>query len=178
MEAFADEYQALKSNRATSPKSRLTKLSPQIDESGIIPLDGRLTNANYLPYDTKYPIILPRGHHVTRLIVKHYHDKANHTRGVNFFLAQLTQRFWIILHGKRSEAGKTNVMSVAFLTVQGRGRQRQKRWLCLFTCLATRATHLEMSWALDSESFLNASTCFVIDMDSRLKLPVIMELIS
>ena len=40
------------------------------------------------------------------------------------------------------------------------GRQRQKRWLCLFTCLATRAIHLEMAWALDTESFLNCFTRF------------------
>ena len=54
-----------------------------------------------------------------------------------------------------------------FITVQGRGRQRQKRWLCLFTCLATRAIHLEMAWALDTESFLNAFTRFT----SRLGVP-------
>jgi hypothetical protein len=54
-----------------------------------------------------------------------------------------------------------------FITVQGRGRQRQKRWLCLFTCLATRAIHLEMAWALDTESFLNAFTRFT----SRLGAP-------
>jgi hypothetical protein len=96
LEVFSEEYQALKSNKTISPKSPLIKLSPRIDENGIIRMDGRLTYADYLPYDVKHPIILPRGHHVTKLIVKHYHERANHTGGVNFILAQLSQRFWII----------------------------------------------------------------------------------
>ena len=43
-----------------------------------------------------------------------------------------------------------------FLTKQGRGTKKAKRYLCLFTCLATQAVHLEMSYALDSDSFINA----------------------
>ena len=38
-----------------------------------------------------------------------------------------------------------------FVTIQGRGKRKQKLYLCLFTCLATRAVHLEMA-----DSFLNA----------------------
>ena len=95
-QAFRDGYAALSSGKPIPKKSHLIKLNPCIDDDGVIRSDGRLKFANFLPYDTRFPIILPRGHWVTKLIVKNYHERGNHAAGVNFIFCQLSEGFWII----------------------------------------------------------------------------------
>ena len=45
-----------------------------------------------------------------------------------------------------------------YLMIQGWGRVRTKRYLCLFLCLQTHCCHLEMATALDTTRFLNMFT--------------------
>ena len=54
-----------------------------------------------------------------------------------------------------------------FIAVRGRGKRKEKCWLCLFTCLTCHAVRLEMSFGLDTDSFLK---CF-IRMASRRGYP-------
>ena len=42
------------------------------------------------------------------------------------------------------------------ITIQGGGKRQEKQYLCLFTCLATRAVHLEIAYGLSTDSLLNA----------------------
>ena len=89
-EAFVNENEALVSGKPIPPKSPLTNLNPVLDEDGCIRSNGRLQFAEYLPYDVRFTKVLPRGQWVTKLIVKHYHEQANHSAGTNFVLFQLS----------------------------------------------------------------------------------------
>ena len=93
---FNEEYTSLVKKKELPKHSKLLGLCPKLDSEGMIRSDGRLTYAEFLPYDVRYPIILPRKNWVTKLIIKHYHELGNHIAGTNQTLASLSTRFWII----------------------------------------------------------------------------------
>ena len=72
------------------------KLTPRLDEDGIIRCDGRLQYTEFLHFDVRFPIILPRGHWVTKRIVKQHHELGNHVAGANHTLFKLSARYWIV----------------------------------------------------------------------------------
>lgn len=78
--AYSNEIILLqRSPSCVLPKlSRLRKLSPFLDENMILRLRGRLENATIITDETKNPIILPRNHHITHLLVDWYHRKYKH----------------------------------------------------------------------------------------------------
>ncbi|XP_031556623.1 uncharacterized protein LOC116293341 [Actinia tenebrosa] len=189
-EGYSEELDALKKGKDVPKRSYINKLTPFLDQENIIRVGGRLEKAQ-LPYDTKHPAILPKGHPVSQLIVSHVHRRGNHSRGVNCVFAELRQKYWVV-NGreevKRSER-ECNLCKIrrkrtgqqimaplpkARLRVSMRCFARRcvdyagplvtkltrrvtaKRYLCLFTCAATRAVHLEIAYSLDTDSFLNA----------------------
>jgi hypothetical protein len=48
-----------------------------------------------LTYDVKHPSVLPNGHHLIKMLVKHVHTEQLHA-GVQGTLAALPENFWII----------------------------------------------------------------------------------
>ena len=57
------------------------------DTNGILRVGGRIDNAP-LPFETKYPILLPRIHLLTYLIVYKCHDNVKHN-GIKETLVEL-----------------------------------------------------------------------------------------
>ncbi|XP_055615978.1 uncharacterized protein LOC129762031 [Toxorhynchites rutilus septentrionalis] len=102
-EEFHDEMVILKRNlelvsreqHLQLPKcSRIINLSPCLDEFGVMRSESRLESANFIQYDARFPIILPRGHHATNLLLDWYHRKYRHENG-EIIVNEIRQRFSI-----------------------------------------------------------------------------------
>ena len=93
---FTDEWKALSCGKTLPSSSKLLGFQPQLDEDGLIRSDGRLKHAEFLPYDMRFPIILPRRNWVTKLIVKEFHERGNHATGTNQTLTALSTRYWLL----------------------------------------------------------------------------------
>ena len=68
-------------------------MSPFIDKKNILPVGGRLKNANVQP-DVKHQVILSRHLHLSKLIISHIHYKNEHI-GREHTLRLLVNKYWI-----------------------------------------------------------------------------------
>lgn len=81
--SFPSEYERLLSRGNIELSSDLRTLNPYIDNVGLLRVGGRLDNANVLSEDAKRPIILPKSHRFSRLLVEFYHAKNCHQNTAN-----------------------------------------------------------------------------------------------
>ena len=161
--------------------SQLYHLDPFLDSYGIQHVGGRLRRAE-MEYGEKHPIVLPKNHHVSQLVVKHYHVHVHH-RGRQITGGAIQQAgFWLIgghdtvmklrgpplgqrmadLPHDRTEVCTplTNVgfdvfgpWAVQTHKTRG-GAPNAKRWGLVFTCLSSRAIHIEVLEAMDASAFI------------------------
>ena len=95
-QAFTDEYKVLRDNKQLSEKSKLVMINSQLDEDGLIRSNSRLALGDSLSFEMRHPIILPRKHVVTMLIIGYQHERNNNVGGINHILSYLSENVWII----------------------------------------------------------------------------------
>ena len=71
--------------------SSIVKFDPTLLE-GILCVGERLQKS---PIEAKHPAILPKNHHVSDLIIRHYHLVSGHS-GTEHTLSLIRQKYWII----------------------------------------------------------------------------------
>ncbi|KAK3724031.1 hypothetical protein QZH41_007681 [Actinostola sp. cb2023] len=192
-EEVTDRSHITQRNRALKKTSSLYRLDPFLDKEGLLRVGGRLKLAD-IPYDEKYPMILPRKSHITSLILCHFHERVHHQgRGITQNEVRASG-YWAV-GGKsvishhiskcvkcRKLPGATQVQKMADLpkdrlqpappfTYSGvdcfgpwlikEGRREVKRYGVLFTCMASRAIHIEVANSMETDSFINAYRRFV-----------------
>ncbi|XP_072392156.1 uncharacterized protein [Diabrotica undecimpunctata] len=94
LETFGSDILSIKRLGSLCKTSSLISLNPFLDSEGILRVGGRLQNSD-LPFSQKHPIILPKNHVLTRLIVTSYHLKHLHMKQQTL-LSILRLKFWIL----------------------------------------------------------------------------------
>lgn len=186
---YPDEYANLSNNKAIDKSSSILTLMPYMDANKLIRLYGRTDAAErkYLPIEAQRPILLPRDHRLTELIIDHYHQRMGH-QFEDGIICAIRQRYWVpclrplVRRIKlrcnfcKVRAARPNppiagqlppdrltpfippfhftgmdFFGPVSVTI---GRRNEKRWIALFTCLTTRAIHMEVAENLSTDACL------------------------
>ncbi|XP_060577620.1 uncharacterized protein LOC132734785 [Ruditapes philippinarum] len=87
---FQTEINRLNKGKTVKNDSKIVSLNPLL-EGGLIRVGGR----QLLARKENCLIILPNKHHITKLVIEHYHKLNGHT-GVQQVLAALREKYWIL----------------------------------------------------------------------------------
>lgn len=74
---YPEELKLLRKRSPLPLYNKLHRLNAFLDKDGVIKVGGRLCDSN-LPHLVKHPAIIPKEHHITKMIIAHCHEKAKH----------------------------------------------------------------------------------------------------
>lgn len=195
-EAFSSEIKSIRQGKEVKPKdkaNKLHKLSPFVDEYGVLRVGGRLTRSGLHPH-VKHPAIVPKASHLSYLLIKHYHEKVHH-QGRGITVNELrSSGIWVIgcssavashifkcttcrkyrrntQDPKMADLPEERMAITPPFTYCGidcfgpfyvkEARKELKKYGLLFTCMCSRAIHVEMLDALTTDAFINALRAFI-----------------
>ncbi|XP_055622908.1 uncharacterized protein LOC129766407 [Toxorhynchites rutilus septentrionalis] len=101
-EAYGDEIVTFNRNQhlpvdqrlKLEKTSKIVKLTTVLDDQGVLRMDSRITNAQQFSTDFKFPIILPKGHYGTQLLVDWYHRQSKHIN-TETAVNEMRQKFYV-----------------------------------------------------------------------------------
>ncbi|XP_068735176.1 uncharacterized protein [Montipora capricornis] len=71
------------------------KLTPKLDENGLLRAHGRLEDVRSLPQELRNPVILPRDHPLVILLLRDLHERRGHC-GYKSLINEARRKSWII----------------------------------------------------------------------------------
>lgn len=94
MQMYQKEIDVLSQGKQLPSHSKLNHLDAFIEKDGMIKVGGRLSHSSYT-HSFKHPLILPKEHHVTRLIIAHCHENVKH-QGKGFTMNEIRSCGYLI----------------------------------------------------------------------------------
>lgn len=92
VQEFSDDLHSLKVFNRVKSGSKLSALNPFIDNYGVLRVGGRLKNCNQ-NFDFKHPILIPKRHPFTNLLIRYEHERNLHT-GLEATLSFIRRKYW------------------------------------------------------------------------------------
>lgn len=182
---FASDLQSLEETKSVSKGSRLRPLDPFLDSSGVMRVGGRL-GRSLLPDESVHPIILPSHNSFVEKLVLYEHVMSTHAGAAQtlgnlrakYWVVHTRQEVRRIIHfciTCRTPSQFRQKMAQLPLervnvsrTFSNTGTDfagplyirtiatESKVWIAIFTCMASRAVHLEVVEDSGAEAFLRA----------------------
>ncbi|XP_067275875.1 uncharacterized protein [Pseudorasbora parva] len=93
-QVYAEEIALLRKGMQPPRNSRLYNLNAFVDHDGLLKVGGRLCNSS-VPNSIKHPVIIPKEHHLTKLLITDCHEKTEH-QGKGLTINEIRSRgIWI-----------------------------------------------------------------------------------